>query len=308
MKKFESKPFKNYLSSHTKLNNYIKISTVAVDYLYNSKENNEELSALLNDLILKSGERWTSRNIKKPKEELSELKNDLTKSAIIWVYSAFDVFFKKVEGMLSENFNKKDEKKTEEGEEENKQHKIIELYQKLNWSTNQIDGLLPILGFYESLRHSVAHNVGIPSGKLYSLSESEKFKESISNWETKFPKRKISPPPIIKEKIIELKPHHSIMYSETCLRISKDINNKILETLGVKYFIEKTVKKHLINKEELSKPNCSNYQRYIVFHLNNDYKISIKKYNEIYDDDEKLKLDNKRYDTMKNICQQRKVK
>lgn len=297
MKNFESKPFKNYLSSHTKLNNYIKISTVAVDYLYNSKENDEELSVLINDLILESRESWTSRNIKNSKEELTALKNDLTKSAIIWVYSAFDVFFKKIEGMLSENFSKK--------EDDENSHKVIELYEKLNWKTNQIDNLLPILKFYESLRHSIAHNIGIPSGKLYEISKSDSFEKSISNWKTKFPNKNISPPPLIKETIIELKPHHSIMYSETCLRISKDIDKKIFETLGINYFIDRTIKKHLVNTEKLTEPNCINYKRYIVYHLFNDYKIRIMNYDDIYniyDDGEKLKLHKKRYLTMKTFA------
>lgn len=303
MKKFESKAFTNYLYSHTRLNNYIKITTVAVDHLYNSKEKDEDLSTLISDLILNSGERWTAREIKNSKEELIALKNDLTKSAIIWVYSAFDVFFKKIEGILSHRFSKDNNTSNDDDDDENF-HKIIDLYKKLNWNTEQIDTLLPILKFYESLRHSVAHNVGIPSGKLFKLSKSDDFNKAILNWKTKFPNKKISLPPIIKEKIIELKPHHSIMYSETCLRISKDINEKIFDKLEINYFIDKVIKKHLLNTEKLTHPNCMNYKRYLVYHLNNDYKIKIDNYDKIYniyDGEEKLKQHKKRYHSMKNI-------
>ncbi|GAK75669.1 MAG: hypothetical protein ACPG44_07845 [Polaribacter sp.] len=301
MENFESEPLKNYLLAHTKLNNYIKVSTVAVDYLYNSKENNEELSTLISDLILDSGERWRPRKIKDSKGELNVLKNDLSKTGVIWVYSAFDVFFKKVEGIMSDNFTKVKDPKSDEGD---RLHKVIEFYKKLGWSTNKIDNLLPILKFYESLRHSIAHNVGIPSEKLYELSTSDSFNSSILNWQTKFPKKKISPPPIVEKEAIILRPHHSITYSETCLRITKDINRRIYETLGRDFFINKTIKKHLISAEKLSEPFCANYSRYIVYHLNMDYKIELKKYDEVYetyDDNEKLKEDKKRYHIMKSL-------
>lgn len=301
MENFESEPLKNYLLAHTKLNNYIKVSTVTVDYLYNSKENNEELSTLISDLILDSGERWRPRKIKDSKGELNVLKNDLSKTGVIWVYSAFDVFFKKVEGIMSDNFTKVKDPKSDEGD---RLHKVIEFYKKLGWSTNKIDNLLPILKFYESLRHSIAHNVGIPSEKLYELSTSDSFNSSILNWQTKFPKKKISPPPIVEKEAIILRPHHSITYSETCLRITKDINRRIYETLGRDFFINKTIKKHLISAEKLSEPFCANYSRYIVYHLNMDYKIELKKYDEVYetyDDNEKLKEDKKRYHIMKSL-------
>ncbi len=304
MSEFESEPYRIYADAHTRLNNYIKISTVAVEYLYNAKESKEDLSLLINELIADSKERWTPRIIKDPEKELNQLKNDLTKSAIIWVYSAFDVFFKQVEGMLSSNFSKEEKNTTIVSiDEENREHKLIELYAKLNWDKNELDDLLIILKFYESLRHCVAHNQGLPSGKLLEISESIEFKDAISNWKTKFKKKSISPPPVVNDKNIELKPHHSILYSETCLRIAKKINTNLFKLLGVNYFIEKTIKKHLLETSVLSKPVCSNYSRYLVYHLNHDFKIKINPYNDVYcfyEKEDELKQHKSRYYTLKN--------
>ncbi|OAD43836.1 hypothetical protein [Polaribacter atrinae] len=299
MTDFKSESYTNLLESHTRLNNYIKISTVSVDYLYNSKEDNKELSNLINSLILNSGERWTPRVIKEPKKQLELIKNDLTKSAIVWVYSAFDIFFKQVQGILSEHFIIKDDKSLNE---DDKQHKILELYKKLNWDNKEIKTYLPILKFYESIRHCTAHNMGKPSLKLIELSKSNDFKEAITNWKTKFPKKKISAPPIIKDNIITLKPHHTIIYSETCIRIAKDLNLKMFNKLGLEYFIDKTIQKHLLSNNKLTDPKCQNLTRYLVYHLKKEINISITPYENIfkYYNEEQIEDYKKRYSSIKN--------
>ena len=88
--------------------------------------------------------------------------------------------------------------------------------------------------------------MGYPNSRLIEISKNDEFKEAMKNWETKFKNRSISPPPIIEKSLIALKPHHAILYSETCRRIAKDINNKLYEELGEKFFVEKTIKKHLV--------------------------------------------------------------
>ncbi len=308
MENFKSEPFQKFLHSHTRLNNYIKVSTVAVDFLYKSKEDSKELSEHINKLILEAGERWTPRMIKNIEKEVTQLKNDLSKTGIIWVYSAFDVFFKQAEGQLSSFFPKltvdKNVCNNEEDVEEKKESKIILLYTKLGWPIDNIKGILPVLKFYEVLRHCVAHNMGHPTTKLIDISESDDFQTAIKNWETKYVKKKISDPPIITNDSIELKPHHCIMYSETCLRIATDINTRIFEKFGLNYFIGLTIKNHLIEPSKLKKPVCENFSRYIRYHLKQDFDISISPYDKIYDyySDENLKKQHKlRYLTLKNI-------
>ncbi len=308
MEKFKSQPYQIFLESHTRLNNYIKVSTVAVDFLYKSKSDEKELSELINKLILEAGERWTPRLIKEIENELNQLKNDLSKSGIIWVYSAFDVFFKQVEGQLSSFFPKTNEDKNEingEDVEDKKETKIITLYKKLDWEIDNIKGILPVLKFYEMLRHCVAHNSGKPTEKLVEISKSEEFQAAISNWETKYIKKKISDPPRVTNEVLELKPHHCIMYSESCLRIATDINNRIYQKFGLNHFIGLTIKTHLIETRKLSKPVCENFLRYIVYHLKNDFDILVNPYDKIFDyykeDDKSKKQHKNRYLTLKNI-------
>lgn len=305
MNKFQSEAYQNFIQSHIRLNHYIKISTGAVIDLHNSYTTPENLSLKVSEIIVNAGEKWTPTTVKKPHAELIQVTNDLSLSGIIWAYSAFDVYFKKIEGYLSSYFTNSNLK----DEDNDKSHKTAELYEKLNWDKKNIENLLPILKFYESLRHSVAHNVGIPSGKIVQIYESTEFKEAINNWQTKFPNRKITPPPIITDTLIILKPHHPIMYSETCLRIAADININLLKKLGVNYFINSTLKRHLSDSSTLSTPHCQNLTRYVVYHLNNDYKITLEKYDDIYDifndldtktRESKIKEYKKRYSTLKN--------
>ncbi|NID08836.1 hypothetical protein [Fibrivirga algicola] len=307
MNGFQSEAYKNYLESHTRLNNFTKIFTVAIDFLYNSIEDEIELSELINDLILRSGERWTPRVIKSPQIELENLKNDLIKSAIIWVYSAFDVYFRQIEGILSTHFEKQESNSDEDEDDDDyikrKTHKVTELYTKLNWDISEVEDLIIVLKFYDAIRHSVAHESGKPSRELIEIANDNRFKESIRNWKTKFPKKSISPPPIVTNVAIQLKPHHSILYSETCLRIASDINNKLFTILGEKYFINKIIKIHLLEVGKLTEPECQNLTRYLVYHLKNDYNISVKPYEKVFTDlsTEKIAKYKKRYHTLKNI-------
>ena len=191
-----------------------------------------------------------------------------------------------------------------EDDSEKKETKIISLYTKLGWSLDNINGVLPVLKFYEVLRHCVAHNMGHPTDKLVEISKSEDFQSAIKNWETKYIKKTISDPPIVTNETVELKPHHSIMYSETCLRIADDINDRIFEKFGSNHFIGLTIKTHLIEPSKLKKPVCENFSRYIVYHLKQDFEISISPYDKIYEyyNDDKLKKQHKlRYLTLKNI-------
>lgn len=305
MSEFQSKPYRNFLESHTRLNNFIKISTVSVEFLSNSKKNKKELSNLINELILDSGERWTPRIIQEPKIELDIVKNNLNKSAIIWVYSAFDVFFKEIEGILSSSFENSPNSTENEENEEEKEHKVIELYKKLKWDFKEINEIIIIIKFYEALRHSVAHNIGIPSNKLIQISSDINFTSAIKNWKTKFPKKEISSPPIIIEKEIKLKPHHSILYSEACRRIANDINLRLHEKLETKYFVHKTVQKHINKTNVLTKPECKNVTRYLVYHLKKDYGISINIYKNIYkyfDNENEIKSLKNRYQTLKTTA------
>ncbi|MBN8567325.1 MAG: hypothetical protein J0M25_11405 [Flavobacteriales bacterium] len=308
MNKFQSEAYQNFINSHIRLNNYVKISTGAVLNLHNEYKDPIELSVKLNSIIFNAGERWTQTILKNSHTELQSVTNDLAKSGIIWAYSSFDVYFKKVEGYLSGHFVS--EKSRTEDDEDDKSHKIVELYEKLKWDQTKIIDLLPILKFYEALRHSVAHNMGHPSGKLLRIYEGKEFKKAIDQWQTKFPNRQISPPPVVTNKIIALRPHHPIMYSETCLRIASDINLKLIVVLGRKHFIQQTIKKHLLDAPILSIPHCQNLSRYIVFHLNNDYKINLKKFDDFYEvlDDipkdlkeQTIKNYKRRYNTLKQI-------
>jgi hypothetical protein len=301
---YRSKPYNIYFDAHTRLNSYIKVSTAAVSHLYNSRSNPKELSELINNLIQTSGERWTPRIIENPQAELHQLNNDLAKTGIIWVYSAFDVYFKQVEGLLSDKFEKLDGVKEKEDEDEEKRElRIVELYNKLNWPVDEIKGLLPVLKFYQILRHCVAHNMGLPSGGLLEQSRSDLFQNSMQSWKTKFPGKKISPPPIITDQAIELRPHHAILYSDTCLRIASDIDKHIFRTFGINHFVNRTIKRHLIDVDILTNPQCLNFARYIAFHLHSDYNIILKPYDKIYEayrSDELKGEHKKRYHTLKN--------
>lgn len=300
MSDFKSDALKIYLDSHTQLNQLVKLATVSIDYLSNSTDDEAELSNLINNLILSSGERWTPRIIKNCKLELERTKNDLIKSSMVWVYSAFDVYLSKVEGYLSEKI-KNDNIETPEAEKEDRN--VLLLYNKLNWNKSEVDKIYNIFRFYKEIRNCVAHNYGKPNKKLIDISISREFRDELDNWKTKFKNGQISPPPIVEDEEIMLQPHHSIFYSETCLRIAKDINLKMLETLGVEFYIEKIINKHLSQPAELSQPLCENVIKFVAYRLRQEYSIGVKDYSVIKNilDTPKYKILKIKYAKVKSI-------
>ena len=100
-KDFISKPFKEFKNFHIELNKYVKISTCSIDYLSKSTENRDELNMTISELIKNAGERWLSTKYAKPFDELKLVKAQLSKSAIMWVFSAFEVFLNLVHSNYS---------------------------------------------------------------------------------------------------------------------------------------------------------------------------------------------------------------
>lgn len=300
MSGFQSPPYRVLHQAHTRINNYIKLSIAAVDHLFNFSEGSKVLSEKINQLVIDAGERWTPRIFSRPENDLLQLKNDLTKSGIFWVYSAFDVYFKKTEGLLSSRFPEKNTlnvnkcevcgKQLFEERDEEREHKVVELYQKLDWDITAINKLLPILQYFQAMRHSIAHNMGIPNGKLPEIADSNDFNLAIENWETKFDGRNISPTPVVADGKIELKPHHAILYSEVCLRIAKDMDKHILQTFTSQKFIDETIQKHLLSTGKLSEPRCSNLNKYVKYHLLADFGINIKNDREVLEEFEEAKI------------------
>ena len=277
MSDFISDPLRNFLDAHARLNDYIKVSTAAVDFLKHSTTDEKELSARINQLILDAGERWTSKTINKPYDYLSEVRNDLSKSAVINVYSAFDIFLSQVSGHMSEHANKELIADSDDVKEVPEVSRITNFYKKLNWEITTIRPVLPVFRFYKVLRNCVAHNMGLANAALIAIANSAEFEFAIKTWKTKFPKKTISSPPVILDKAISLDPHHAITYSDACLRIARDMNLKMFGELGLGYFIDKTLKKHLSDPKKLTEPKCSDLVSYIKCHLKLDYNIATTK-------------------------------
>lgn len=296
---FVSEPLNFFLQAHSELNSFSKVTVAAVDYLSNSTEDSKELSSRINELILKAGERWTSSIIVEPHAYLNKVKNDLSKSAIVWAYSSFDVFFKQIEGYLSVSVD--EEKAAEKEIDKEEDCNVVRLYYKLGWDKTNIDKVVPIYKFYKVLRNCIAHNLGIPTAQLIELSSSKRFIDAIDKWETKYKGKSISLPPVVTDTRIDLKPHHAITYSETCRRIAEDMNLKLLDVLGVGFFVEKTIKKHLHTNSNLSVPVCRDYTTYIITHIFQDYqlKVTFEDLRRYYTDINQRKKDNNKYEMLK---------
>lgn len=269
---------------HIELNKFIKLSTSAFDYLaYNIKDPNtkidpkvprnpkdlkdkKELSDLIANLIKDAGQKWYPTTYTDPQKEIADLKIQLVESAIMRVFSSFEVYLDEINGTYSEYIICNNKKLPD--------HALLKLYTKFGWPDNKISYLIPIYNFYNVLRHCVVHQMGVANQELIDISRSEEFHKAIKKWPTVVPGGILSPPPAINNnKKLDLNPHHAIIYSDVCYRVACDINEQLVNMLGYEYIVKHVAVHQLLNTHKLKEPVCKNSYAYIRYILQNDYKI-----------------------------------
>lgn len=270
MSEFKSESLNLFHQFHTRLNNYVKISTAAIDHLYNYSTDEKKLASKINDLILNSGERWSPKIYENPTDEVLKIKSDLSKSSIMWVYSAFDIFLNHVHSSYSEFKKDSEEDVTTEYSDS---IRLQKLFKNFEWEIKDLNYLLVCFDYYCLIRHCIVHNMGKPTKALIDLAISKEFIKAMADWPTKIASGKLSPAPIITSSEISLMPHHAITYSEVCFRIAKIINTKILQTVGVKFYISKIAKKYIEEDPKLSMPISNNIYNYISNKVFENYNL-----------------------------------
>jgi len=268
---FTSKPYLQFIDFHVNLNKYVKLSTSSIDFLSNSTKDVDELNNSIENLIVSAGERWGEMKYIEPFEELKLIRLQLAQSSIMWVFSSFEVFLNLVHSSLSKAIVNPERVMREE---DNESIRLKELFRKFSWETENINYLIPLFDFYSLARHCIVHNMGYANQELKNIANSSEFIKAIENWPTVSPGKKLSPPPEIDSNgYIVLRPHHAITYSDICYRISKIVNENILETVGLEYFVLKIVKEKLLGKSTIIEPACKDLYAYIKFHLRAEYNL-----------------------------------
>lgn len=269
---------RNFSEFHVGLNKYVKLSVAALDNLSKSNENPAELSGIISDLIKDAGERWMPTIYVQPHDEIVNLKFQLTESAIMWVFSSFEVFLGGITGAYDE-YSKKNK---EEIDSQEYGATVLRLFEEFGWTTGKIKYLLPVYHFYNIARHCVVHRMGRANKELIDLSASSDFLSAIHNWPTVIPGGKLSPPPTVKENNkIDLRPHHAITYSDVCYRLAREINENLIEMLGLKYFVIRAVTEKILRAESLESPPGKDLYYYLRRILLDTYNIKGVKFPEI---------------------------
>lgn len=265
-----SSHLRDFSSFHVDLNKYVKLSVVALNYLADSTSDPKALSDLVADLIKGAGERWYPTNYVDPHSEIEDLKLQLTESALMRVYSSFEVFIDEISGSYSEY----KVKNPVEIEPDSYGVTALKLFSSFCWDTKEIEYLLPVYHFYNIARHCVVHRMGKANKELIELSASSDFLEAIENWPTVIPGNQLSPPPTIKDDLkIDLKPHYAITYSDVCYRLASEINRKLIEMIGYEYIVKFVAVEKILKRDSLDYPPCKDSYHYLRYILKEEYKI-----------------------------------
>lgn len=254
-----------YLLRHAELNNHVKVATAAIDHLRSFSEDPATLGDKVSQLILNAGERWTRTKLTNPQADLGAVRRQISEMAVVRAYSSFNVFTDEIDGSYNEY------KAESESEGDSRTEKI---YSKFGWSIHKISYLLPVLNFYEVARHCVAHQMGAPNKEISELQSDGVFLAAIENWPTVIKGRKLSPPPSISDGCIMLSPHHPITYSDVCLRIVRDVDRNLFETLGVSYYSKRVGRRDILQQAPGIEPKQRDAYSYIRHKLETEYGIS----------------------------------
>lgn len=254
-----------YLLRHAELNNHVKVATAALDFLSSFSNDSAILGDKMSQLIVDAGERWTSTTFVDPQVELNSVRRQISEMAIVRAYSSFNVFTDEIEGSYND----------QKGGSEHQRGSLIErIYLRFNWSTENIAYLLPVLNFYEVARHCIAHQMGVPNKRVSELLSDSEFLLAIKDWPTVIEGRKLSPPPVITNGSILLSPHHPITYSDVCLRIVRDIDRKLFETLGLGHFAKRVGERDILGQPSSFDPKQRDAYTYIKHRLGTEFGIS----------------------------------
>ncbi|SMX46095.1 hypothetical protein [Actibacterium lipolyticum] len=254
-----------YLLRHAELNNHIKIATAALDFLSSFSTDDATVGNKMSQLIVDAGERWTRTTFVDPRAELNSTRRQISEMAIVRAYSSFNVFTDEIEGSYN------DLKTSSEKLGENLVERI---YSRFNWNIENIAYLLPVLNFYEVARHCIAHQMGAPNKQVSELLSDDKFLSAIEDWPTVIKGRKLSPPPEISDGYILLAPHHPITYSDVCLRVVRDIDCQLFDSLGLGYFSKRIGDRDILGRPPSFDPKQRDAYAYIKHRLGTEYGIS----------------------------------
>lgn len=254
-----------YLHRHAELNRHVKVATAAIDFLGAFSDDAATLGDKVAQLIVDAGERWTRSTFVDPRAELNAVRRQISEMAIVRAYSSFNVFTDEISGSYS-FLNR--------GPEHPDGSVVERIYSRFKWGIHDIAYLLPVLKFYETARHCVAHQMGTPNKQVSELLTDSDFLSAIGNWPTVIKGRKLSPPPEISNGYLLVSPHHPITYSDVCLRVVRDIDRKLFETLGLAYFSKRIGDRDIVGQPPSFFPEQRDAYSYIKSRLGAEYGIS----------------------------------
>jgi hypothetical protein len=262
--KAKTEHHRDYLRRHIELNYHVKIAISTIDHLNSFSDDDKLLSEKMSHLVLKAGERWTRTVFTNPRDDLKSVRQQISEMAIARVYSSFNVFTDEIEGSYNELKTKS---------EISGGSRIERIYSTFNWDTKNISYLLPVLDFYEITRHCIVHQMGAPNKQISEISSNVKFIDAVKNWPTVIKDRKISPPPSIEKGYILLSPHHPITYSDVCLRVVRDVDQNLFDTLGLPFFARRIANRDILENEPGFDPKQKDAYTYVKSKLTADYEV-----------------------------------
>lgn len=158
------------------------------------------------------------------------------------------------------------------------------LLDQLRWSREPIEFLAPVLKYFLTVRHCIAHRGGRASRYLVDQSESEELSQALANWPNTRGKHPPQFPVIQAGASIPMLPRHSIFACEVCYRAADYVNSQARHMLGKRGILNMAAHHTFLSENRVSVAawrspiamiNRALTERYLVYETDDSETISI---------------------------------
>ncbi len=205
----------------------VKVSTSAINKMRDSLASAEERSR---SVVVDAGG-WSPKTVDNPEQTISTALQTLSGLWVLEALAAFEHYLVRVQAELE---RWADIKAVDSGISNNSDSdsKVERLYDAYSWAKESISPYLPTLEYLQFCRNCMAHRAGV-------VSEGLEMRQLPDGYADGWPQLRGNPirapafPRATVNEYLKLEPSHGIFAIALCNRLAKDVNQKLVGTLGI---------------------------------------------------------------------------
>lgn len=236
-------PYRSFHYFHEDINIHIKISIASAALLVRHTADPSSNLAL-GEIIKLSHPAWNAPPIwSMSTDNQKNIYRSISAFSIVSIFSAFDDHLVATQAELDRHYSNQKKptisevprkKPPNQGNDTSTEHVINNFYQRAGWNIQKVNSLLTIAHYFRICRNCIAHRASRSSSELESFSKSRDLHQFITplleSGSNGIPEHSI-------DDNIFIDPTLAILCSHVLREIAKDMNENLIQTLGMDGFL-----------------------------------------------------------------------